>query len=185
MPEVLAKEREPMLCRSLTLLALLLAVGCNGYEPTGSPPGEGPAAPAAEKKPDWRDQNQSIQDTVRIMAEAKLNTEAVERAIADGEQAAAEELVGKLVNMGGKLVEQQKASWKLSNASNGITVIAYLHEPGLSKRYPASEVLGAVAMGLLKSVDVAEKSVVVEDADMTVMSGSPEVFEQMQKQLDQ
>ncbi len=172
-----------MLCRSLMLLALALAVGCSADQPAGSPGGEEPAAAGAEKKPDWRDQNQSIEDTVRIMAEAKVNTEAVERAIAGGDQAAAEQLVGKLVNMGGKLVEQQKASWKLSNASNGITVIAYLHEPGLSERYPPSESLGAMAMGLLKSVDVADKSVVIEDADMAVMSVSPEVFEQMQKQL--
>jgi hypothetical protein len=174
-----------MLCRSLTLLALLVALGCNADQPAGSPGGEEPAASGAEKKPDWRDQNQSIQDTVRIMAEAKRNTEAVERAIANGVQAAAEELLGKLVNMGGKLVEQQKASWKLNNASSGITVIAYFHDPGLNERYPPSESLGAVAMGLLKSVDVAEKSVVVEDADMAVMSVSPDALEQMQKQLGQ
>ena len=174
-----------MLWRSLMLLALLLAVGCNADQPTGSPDGEKPATAGAEKKPDWRDQNQSIQDTVRIMEEAKRNTEALERAVAGGEQAAAEQLVGKLVNIGGKLVEQQKASWKLNNASSGITVIAYLHDPGLNEQYQPSEVLGAVAMGLLKSVDVAEKSVVVEDADMAVMSGSPGVFEKMQKQFGQ
>ena len=180
-PELARKETEPVLCRSLMLLALLLAIGCSVDQPAGSEGGEGAATVGAEKKPDWRDQNKSIQDTARIMDEAKRNTEAVERAIASGDQAATEQLVGKLVNIGGKLVEQQEASWKLSNQSNGITVIAYFHDPSLNEQYPASEVLGATAMGLLKSVDVAGKSVVVDDADMMVMSGSPEMLEQLEK----
>lgn len=96
----------------------------------------------------------------------------------------ADQLADRFV-VGGKLVEQQEASWKLTNESTGITVVAYLHDTGLTKQYPASEVLGATAMGPLKSVDVVQKSVVVDDADMVVMSGSPEVFEQMQKQFGQ
>ena len=140
---------------SMLLFLTLLLPACDG----------GSTAPPGSK--DWRAQNKSFEDTVRMQNQANENAEGLKQALLKHDAAAANAFLGKLVSLTGKPVSAQPDRWTLETAE-GIQCVALLDHSKDQMAMNIASVQRAGAMGPLKEVDVASLKVTIEDADLVI-----------------
>lgn len=136
--------------------------------PACSPEPATPASTSAPATPDWRAKDPA--EYTRQLDQAKDNAKTLRAAVLANDPAAANALKGKLVRLTGTPTAGGRAEWLFTTfkQDGALTVKALISRNTAPAATPLFRVREISAVGPLQAIDLATKTVTLEDADLVL-----------------